>query len=208
MSGHLARGPARLTVVVLHEAYGLFSPRSNVPEFCDRLAGAGFQAFAPDLYGGRTADNVDDAIALARTLRPDDARGAIVAAVHALRRERAERVVVLGFCAGGVLSFRAALEVEELCGAVVFYGTPRGELERLQVPVLGHFALRDPFVSLDEVRAGEARLVQAGKRVAFHYYEAEHAFMNDKLPAYAPESAALAWQRTVRFLEEARDADR
>jgi len=55
-AGYLAREDADLlSVVVLHESYGLFSPLSNVPEVCDRLAAAGFQSLAPDLYDGRTA---------------------------------------------------------------------------------------------------------------------------------------------------------
>jgi carboxymethylenebutenolidase len=50
------------------------------------------------------------------------------------------------------------------------------------------------------VREAEAQLIKAGKPVAFHYYDAEHAFMNEKLPAFSPTQAALAWQRTLDFL--------
>ncbi len=201
-AGYLARGPARMSVVVLHEAYGLFSMQSNVPQFCDRLAGAGYQALAPDLYGGLTADTVEDALQLMGGLQPKDARAAIGAAIAALRREQADRVAVLGFCMGGALAFQGALDLDGLCGAVVFYGTPRGDVGRLRVPVLGHFALRDRFVSLERVQAIEAELRRAGKRVTFHYYDAEHAFMNEQLASYAPECAALAWERTRRFLDE------
>jgi carboxymethylenebutenolidase len=36
-----------------------------------------------------------------------------------------------------------------------------------------------------------------------HVYEADHAFVNDQRPTvYEPASAALAWERTVRFLRE------
>jgi carboxymethylenebutenolidase len=206
-SGYLARSHPGLSVLVLHEAYGLYSPTSNVPEVCDRLASAGFQALAPDLYGGAGAHRLEDALTLMRALRPEEALGAIKAAVEILRRHRAQRVVVLGFCMGGALSFRSALEVDSLCGAVVFYGTPRGNFSRLGVPVLGHFALRDAFVDVDQVRTAERQLIQAGKRITFHYYEADHAFMNEKLPAYEAQSAALAWERTLQFLLELRPAE-
>jgi dienelactone hydrolase len=33
-----------------------------------------------------------------------------------------------------------------------------------------------------------------------YYYDAEHAFMNERLPAHAPPAAALAWARTLGFL--------
>jgi dienelactone hydrolase len=39
-SGYLSHAEGRLSIIVLHEAYGLFSPCSNVPAFCDRLASA------------------------------------------------------------------------------------------------------------------------------------------------------------------------
>ena len=63
-AGYLAREDADLSVVVLHESYGLFSPLSNVPEVCDRLAAAGFQSLAPDLYHGRTTATVDESLHL------------------------------------------------------------------------------------------------------------------------------------------------
>jgi carboxymethylenebutenolidase len=192
--------PRARSVVVLHEAFGVRSPMSNILEVCARLDNEGFAALAPDLFGGRTAASVDEALALMRTLSPEDARRAIDAAFRAARRQPWPRAVVLGFCMGGALAFRTALERDDVAGAVVFYGTPRGELERLAVPVLGHFALRDRFVSLPDVREAEAQLIKAGKPVAFHYYDAEHAFMNEKLPAFSPAPAALAWQRTLDFL--------
>lgn len=206
-SGYLAPSHPGLSVLVLHEAYGLYSPTSNVPEVCDRLATAGFQALAPDLYGGAGATSVEEALTLMRVLRPEQTLAAIKAGLAALRPHRAQRVAVLGFCMGGALSFRSALEVDSLCGAVVFYGTPRGDFRRLRVPVLGHFALRDAFVDLDQVRTAERQLIQAGQRVMFHYYEADHAFMNEKLPAYEAHSAALAWDRTLQFLLELRVAE-
>lgn len=200
--GYLAQGNPRLALVVLHEAYGLFSPSSNVPEVCDRLAAAGFHSLAPDLYGGAAAGGLDEALMLMKTLRPQDALAAIAAAVAALHRQQSERVAVLGFCMGGAFSFRSALELEDLSAAVVFYGTPRGAFHRLRIPVMGHFALRDAFVPLAAVREAEAQLGAAGKRATFHYYDAEHAFMNDKLPSFSPRTAALAWERTLQFFRE------
>ena len=44
----------------------------------------------------------------------------------------AEKVGVLGFCMGGALSAAAAVLVEEIDAAVVFYGTPKPELAKMQ----------------------------------------------------------------------------
>ena len=43
---------------------------------------------------------------------------------------------------------------------------------------------------------------ESGAEVEFFYYPAGHAFHNDEnlLGTYDPDSAALAWRRTVDFL--------
>jgi carboxymethylenebutenolidase len=48
-------------VLVLHAWWGL---NSCIKQLCDRLAQAGFVAFAPDLYQGRTAPTIEQAEAL------------------------------------------------------------------------------------------------------------------------------------------------
>jgi len=199
-TGYFAGAHGPLAVIVLHEAYGLFSPNSNVPDFCDRLAGAGFSALAPDLYRGGTATSVDQALELMRALDPKNAVHQVSASMAHLRDRGTPRVAVLGFSMGGGLSFRSALEVEGLSGVIMFYATPRGEFHRLGIPVLGHFSLRDVFVSVDAVRDAERHLLHEGKRVTFHYYDADHSFMNEKLPAFSGTAAVLAWDRTLAFL--------
>jgi carboxymethylenebutenolidase len=199
-SGYVSRADGKLSIAVLHEAYGLFSPCSNVPAFCDRLASAGFAALAPDLYDGAVASGVDDALRLMRALDPRGALNKVAASMAHLRQLGATHIAVLGFCMGGGLSFRSALELTGLACAVMFYATPHGEFHRLQIPILGHFARRDAFVSLEAVRDAEQRLVEAGKPVRFHYYDAEHSFMNETLPAFAAGAASMAWDRTVQFL--------
>jgi carboxymethylenebutenolidase len=201
-AGYLARGVADLSIVVLHESYGLFSPLSNVPEMCDRLAAAGFQSLAPDLYHGRTAVTVDESLQLMAELQESDALASVRAAAKHLLDKGARRLAVLGFCMGGVLSFISAVELDEFAGAVVFYGTPRRPPQLLNIPVLGHYALHDTFVSLDEVRRIESELVKEQKRFAFWYYDGEHGFMNEKIMAYSPAKAGLAWERTLAFLNQ------
>lgn len=48
-------------VLVLHAWWGL---NGTMKDFCTRLAGSGFVAFAPDLYRGKVADNIPDAESL------------------------------------------------------------------------------------------------------------------------------------------------
>src|SRR5689334_16612887 len=54
-------------VLVLHPWWGLNRDVENV---CDRLAKAGYYAFAPDLFGGKVAKTEDEAKALVGAYMP------------------------------------------------------------------------------------------------------------------------------------------
>src|SRR4249920_2624453 len=86
--GHLAspatgKGPG---VLVLHAWWGL---NQTMKAQCDRLAGEGFVAFAPDLYHGKIAATVKEAEALSGDLDEGRAKADIADAVEFLG-ERAE----------------------------------------------------------------------------------------------------------------------
>ena len=72
-SGYLAEPTAGsgLGVVVLHAWWGLTEPFRQV---CDRLAGEGFVALAPDLYHGKTTASIEEAETLAGALNQDEER--------------------------------------------------------------------------------------------------------------------------------------
>ena len=188
------QSPAALTgVVVLHEWWGLFSGKSNVTSICDRLGREGFLALAPDLFGGRGAETEAQAERLMRDLDDGDPMPVIAAAVAELRRQGARKVATLGFSMGGALSLKAGRALRDLDAAVSFYGLGDGPCALLRVPAQGHFGLRDGY--LDPARA----TLLSG--VELHFYDAGHAFMNDRRPeVYDAACAALAWQRTLAFL--------
>jgi carboxymethylenebutenolidase len=137
-------------------------------------------------------------------LQESDALAVVKEAARDLLDKGARRLAVLGFCMGGVLSFISAIELDKFAGAVVFYGTLRRPPQLLKIPVLGHYALHDTFVSLDEIRRIESELVKAEKQFAFWYYDGEHGFMNHKIMAFSPANADLAWERTLAFLHRIR----
>jgi carboxymethylenebutenolidase len=61
-------------VLVLHAWWGL---NDTFKRFCDRLAGEGFVALAPDLYNGAIAVTREDANRLMRQMDKDAARKAL-----------------------------------------------------------------------------------------------------------------------------------
>jgi carboxymethylenebutenolidase len=194
-------------VIVIQEWWGLVP---HIKEVCDRFAGEGFVALAPDLYHGRTTTSPDEAGKLMMALNIGQAEKDLRGAVEYLLKNEAtegESLGTVGFCMGGVLSLFAASKNERVGACVVFYGIhPKVEpdLDNLRAPVLGLYAERDQFVPPAAVRELEAKLKERGKPAEMHIYPgADHAFFNDTRPeVYDPEAAADAWRRTIAFLRQ------
>jgi carboxymethylenebutenolidase len=191
-------------VLVLHAWWGLTPFFKGV---CERLADAGFVALAPDLYGGRTTDDPDEAKALLAEADMDATLRLVRSSVYALRGMPATPdapVGVLGFSMGASWALWLASRVPDLVGAtVVFYGSQNIDMAPARSPFLGHFAETDAFVDDDELTLLEADLRLLDKDVTFHRYPgAGHWFFESDRPAYDEAAAALAWDRTIGFLRD------
>jgi carboxymethylenebutenolidase len=211
-SGYLAvpssgSGPGLL---VIQEWWGLVP---QIKATCDRLAGEGFVALAPDLYHGEIAEHteMDKANQLMQTLPPDRAARDMGAAIDFLRGHEAvtaDKVGVIGFCMGGALTLMiAALQGDKVGAAAPFYGAPLGDMapdwSGLSASVQGHFAEKDDFFGPGPVKELEAQLQGMGKDVEFIVYPGTgHAFANeeDALGTYDAEAAKTALDRAVSFL--------
>ncbi len=195
-------------LVVIQEWWGL---TTHIEDVTNRFAAAGYVALAPDLYGGRTTHDGDEAAELSAKLPEEQATRDLAGAVDFLLQHEAvtsSTVGAVGFCMGGgfVLTL-AAQQGERVSAAVSFYGVLAGEPDftGLTAQVQGHFGRSDDFTPPE--RAGElsaAIETEAGRAPDFHYYDAGHAFFNDEnlIGTYDPTSAALAWDRTLAFLGE------
>lgn len=198
------RGDGR-PVLVLHAWWGL---NDDIKHLCDRLAEAGFVACAPDLYGGPTADSISDAEVLANQLEEGRARAAIKDAV-AILHQHADPVesplAIIAFSLGVWFALELSeTQPETFDRVVVYYGTRPGEYKSSRAAYLGHFAESDEFEPQEAVDDLRTSLEKSGKTVTFHYYPATgHWFAEPGRPdAYDPEAAALAWQRTLNFLQQ------
>jgi len=196
-----ARRPA---VVVIHENRGL---NPHIEDVARRVAQAGFLAVAPDALsgaGGTPADE-DEARKLIGALERETALGIYLAAVrHAAGHAHATgKVGCAGFCWGGGMAGRLAVNSPDLNAAVVYYGMPPSadEASRVRVPMMMHYAGRDDRINA-AVPAFDAALRASGARYEMHVYpDVDHAFNNDTNAARFNEVAAkLAWRRTIEFL--------
>ena len=206
MSNYLSLPPsgAGAGVLVLHAWWGL---NDTFRRFCDRLAGEGFVALAPDLYNGAVAATREEAKRLMRQMDKDAARKNLNAALKDLAAHPAvyrPGIGVVGFSLGGNYALGLACQKPKQIAAVVtFYGTGRGKFAEAQAAFQGHFAENDEFESAADVLQLEQHIHQAGKAVAFYTYPGtKHWFFEPDRPEYSPAAAQMAWERTAMFLQK------
>ena len=109
------------------------------------------------------------------------------------------KVGVVGFCWGGLLTWRAATQLSGIKAAICYYGggmTLAPELNAKPLcPVLAHFGAHDPLIPMDTVEAFRAAQPQVDVQV----YEADHGFNCDHRGSYNADAADLALERTLGF---------
>src|SRR3984893_398730 len=201
------KGPPRGGVVVIQEIFGV---NHHIRAVCDRLADAGFRAMAPQVFD-RMSPNFECGyseaeIAKAREFLPRLDWGKLMldasAAVDALKKEGGP-VAMIGFCMGGTIAFIAATRLGGLAASICYYG---GQIVRFadnkpRCPVQMHFGEKDASITMGDVETIRQKRPECE---IFTYPAAGHAFNRDEHPAsYEPNSARIAWQRTLAFLTKA-----
>ena len=194
-----AEGPG---VIVLHAWWGLNQVFKNL---CDQLAAAGFVAFAPDLNEGRIAQTIPEAeqiMSESSFERKQATASALVDFLRARPEVRKEPLSLIGFSMGAAWSLVLAENYPEDIGKVVlFYGVGGADFAKIKASILGHFSDSDEWEPLDGIRAMEEDMHAAGLDPTFHIYpELSHWFFEENRPEFDPQSAALAWKRTLEFL--------
>jgi carboxymethylenebutenolidase len=176
---------------------------------CKRLARQGYIVFAPDLYHGETATNIEGAKRLRAQLKQSLAEAEIHQAaryLQSLKGVQGAGLGVIGFSLGAYLGLGLSItQPRRVRAVVVFYGTRGGDYSKARAAYLGHFAETDPYASASGVKSLERALRKAGRPVTFHTYEGtgHWFFESDRKEAYDGGAARLAWKRTAEFLEEA-----
>ena len=192
-------------VLVIHENRGL---NAHIEDVARRVALEGYLALAPDgltLAGGAPADQE-----AARDLFAKNDRNRITADVVAGvpflagHKDGNGKVGTVGFCYGGGVAVRAAVDAPAVLAAVSFYGSPlpSDEVPKLKAPVLAHYAGTDERINAgipDFRKALEANQVP----YSLNWYPGtQHGFHNDASEGRYNEAAStLAWNRTIAFFK-------
>lgn len=198
-------GQPRGGVVVLQEIFGV---NSHIRAVVDGYAAAGYLALAPSTFHrikpgvelGYQPDDMKTGMELKAAVEALPAPGVlqdIQAAVgHAAQ---AGKVGVVGYCWGGLLTWRTACLLQGVSAAVPYYGggiTTEVEIARApKCPVLAHFGEQDHWIPLDGVEAFK----RAHPEVEAHIYAANHGFNCDQRGSHDATSAQLARERTLAF---------
>jgi carboxymethylenebutenolidase len=197
----------RAAIVVLQEIFGV---NAHIRSVADGFALAGFLVIAPATFS-RVQKQVslgysEQDVAIGRALKTQaealPAPGVMAdvqAAITHASVSSSGKVGVVGYCWGGLLSWRAATRLSGIQAAVTYYGggmTLPPELHRqAKCPVLAHFGEQDSLIPMDTVQAFK----QAQPGVEVHVYNADHGFNCDHRGSYNAEAADLALERTLGF---------
>ena len=187
-------------VLVLHPWWGL---NADVLATAERLRREGYEVAAPDLFHGRVATTRDEAKALSGEVSKNW-KSAMTEIEQALETVQADRVAVLAWSMGVWFSWQLAqAHPDRIRGLVSYYGYGEFEPGATLPPILGHFAENDEFDSVEDVRGVERKLIDEKHVAEFHVYAGtKHWFDEPSRPEFDKAASALAWQRTLAFLDE------
>jgi len=207
-------------ILLVQEVFGI-SP--YIERRAQDLADLGYVVLAPEIWWRLGVSRVEEGPqALEEAfglLERSDWGLAVSDAAQALstvegRPEVTRGAGIVGFCYGGGLAYAVAARTSPDV-LVSYYGSALPELLGLaehpgvdQVPPteftarqLHHFGLADRFLGRPTVEQIRDILVRQDN-VTFETYDADHAFDNDDFFLYDGAASALAWQRTLAFLEQ------
>lgn len=201
-------GQPKGAVVVLQEIFGV---NSHIRAVADGYAAAGYLAVAPSTFHrvkqgvelGYAPDDMSAGSALKATVEALPAPGVLQDIQAAIDyAAQAGKVGVVGYCWGGLLTWRSACLLKGVSAAVPYYGggiTTEAEIARHpKCPVLAHFGEKDHWIPLD----GVAAFQKAHPEVEVHIYPANHGFNCDQRGSHDAASAALARERTLAFFSK------
>jgi len=205
-------GEPRAAVVVIQEIFGV---NAGIRRKCDRLAGDGYLALAPDLFW-RIEKGVDldpdvpeqfqRALQLMGQFEQDQGVADIEATIkHARRALDVPKVGVVGYCLGGRLAYMVAARTDA-DASVGYYAVGIPDLLRekhaIAHPLMLHLAGADHFVP-PEAQAAVHEGLDDHPKVTLHDYPGEdHGFATEIGARRSEEGANLADSRTAAFFAE------
>lgn len=200
----------RGAVVVIQEIFGV---NSHIRSVADGYAAQGYLAVAPACFErvkpgvslGYSEADMGEGFGYKTAVEALPAPGVlqdIQAAIDHVAQASGGKVGIVGYCWGGLLTWRAACLLTGMSAAVPYYGggvtTATESARSPKVPVLAHFAEQDRWIPMDTVQA----FAKAHPEVQVHTYAAHHGFNCDQRGSWHAPSAQQALERTLVFFSK------
>lgn len=203
--------PAKAAIIVIQEIFGV---NPGIRSKADEWAAKGYLALAPDMFwrfaprvelDPDVREELDHAMAIRTQFDLDAAARDVEATIRYARAQGAEKVGVVGFCAGGSVAYLAATR-SDADASVGYYGRQiaehLNEAHAIARPLMLHFGLEDPSIPA-ELRDAVRGVLGGNPRVTIHDYAgAGHGFASTSGRRRNEQAAALADRRTEEFFAE------
>jgi carboxymethylenebutenolidase len=157
---------------------------------------------ALDMYDGKSTSNPAEAGKLMSGANQDRLESIIKSGINYAGTKA--KIASVGWCFGGGLSLRSALlEGQQAIGAVMYYGMPVDDVEKLKTlntDVLGLFAT-EQWISKEVIENFAANMKKADKKLTYKIFDAVHGFANPSNPKHDPEATKVAYKMTMDYLK-------
>jgi carboxymethylenebutenolidase len=192
-------------VLVIHENRGL---NTHIIEVTKRVAAEGFIALGVDAlspFGGTPTDE-DKGRELIGKLDPEKNLQNYLKGLEYLRNRKDAngKVACMGFCWGGGMANKLAVNDPKLQAAVAYYGAQANSADVLKIKasLMLHYGGLDERINAG-IPAYERALKENNKDYKIYIYDGvNHAFNNNTSPTRYNEAAAkLAWSRTMELFK-------
>ncbi len=225
MAIHTARpddGGKHAAVIVIQEIFGV---NNDVKSIAERFAGEGYFAAAPEMFhrSGAGLDipfsDMPRASGERGKLSEADIRADVQATIDYLRSNPdvdADRIGIVGFCFGGMVSYLGSTMAGVKASAVYYGGgiLPRPDApadaprlldataDSVQAPIIGFWGDQDGGIPVANVEEIGETLKAKGKSIENHVYEgAGHGFFCAERASYNEAASNDAWPKTLAFFE-------
>ena len=211
---YIARPTAspKAAIIVIQEIFGV---NQGIRQKCDKLAGEGYLAVAPDLFW-----RIEPGIELDPDVEPefqaalghmgnfdqDTGIKDIQATINFIRNSEAlAKVGCVGYCLGGRLAFMSAARTD-IDASVGYYGVGidglLGEKDAITGPIMLHIPTNDGFVDAATQSAMHEGLDSHATATLHDYKGLDHGFATEVGKRRDEQAASLADGRTMAFFAE------
>src|SRR5882672_8584853 len=191
-------GAPRGSLVIIQEIFGI---TPHMCEVADQYAAQRYECFVPAMFDrlrpGIVLDytQLQEGVETMMALKPSQTLLDVGAAVEA--GAAAGKTAVIGYCWGGTIAYVAACRLP-INAAVAYYGSRILQYadRKPRCPVMYHFGEHDqsiPLATVEKVR-------QLHPNGIYYVYPAGHGFNCSARSSFEPESARLAFERSLEFL--------